>query len=113
MNGSDRVVQDLKDDIFKIRTLQECSYYQDGMDKCRAIRDKAKDLVELVQDPRMIEQVGLALNSRKSQSKERVKITECIRARRTTVMRIIRKIIAQSQIKVMLVVLALKVTPFI
>ena len=37
-NGSTRIVQDLKDDIFKIRTLQDMTYHVDGMDKCKGIR---------------------------------------------------------------------------
>lgn len=39
-NGSTRIVQDLKDDIFKIRTLQDMTYHVDGIDKCRGIREK-------------------------------------------------------------------------
>lgn len=33
INGQERILQDLKDDILKIRTLQESSYYQDGLDR--------------------------------------------------------------------------------
>lgn len=32
-NGNNRVVQDLKDDIFKIRSLQDMTYHSDGIDK--------------------------------------------------------------------------------
>jgi hypothetical protein len=41
-NGADRVIKDLKDDLHKIRTLQDCTHHQDGIDKCAGIREKAK-----------------------------------------------------------------------
>ena len=33
-NGAPRVIQDIKDDLFKIRTLQDFSYYENNSDKC-------------------------------------------------------------------------------
>ena len=50
-NGATRIIQDLKDDIFKIRTLQDLTFHQDGLDKCRGIREKAKSLCDLISDP--------------------------------------------------------------
>ncbi len=32
-NGNNRIVQDLKDDVFKIRSLMEASFHEDGLDK--------------------------------------------------------------------------------
>jgi len=55
-NGANRIVQDLKDDIFKIRTLQDCTFHQDGLDKCRGVREKAKSIVDLISDPERLEE---------------------------------------------------------
>ena len=55
-NGSTRIIQDLKDDIFKIRTLQECSYHVDGIEKCRGIREKAKSICDIIADPERLEE---------------------------------------------------------
>jgi epsin len=55
-NGATRIIQDLKDDIFKIRTLQDCTYHQDGLDKCRGVREKAKAIVDLISDPERLEE---------------------------------------------------------
>jgi hypothetical protein len=55
-NGSKRIIQDLKDDIFKIRTLQDCNYHVDGIDKCRGIRETAKAIVDLVSDPSRLDE---------------------------------------------------------
>jgi len=41
-NGAPRIVQDLKDDLYKIRTLQDMSHTVDGVDKTAGIREKAK-----------------------------------------------------------------------
>ena len=55
-NGATRIIQDLKDDIFKIRTLQECTYHEDGIDKWRGIREKAKSIWDLIADPERLEE---------------------------------------------------------
>ena len=55
-NGAPRIVQDLKDDLFKIRTLQDMKYEVDGADKCTGIRDKAKQICELVSEPARLEE---------------------------------------------------------
>ena len=36
-NGAPRIVQDLKDDLYKIRTLQDMQYTVDGVDKTAGI----------------------------------------------------------------------------
>lgn len=41
-NGAPRIVQDLKDDLYKIWTLQDMHYTVEGVDKASGIRDKAK-----------------------------------------------------------------------
>ncbi|CAI2361810.1 unnamed protein product [Moneuplotes crassus] len=55
-NGNTRIVQDLKDDILRIRSLQEVTYHQDGMDKCSRIREKAKSIVDLISDPERLDE---------------------------------------------------------
>ena len=55
-NGATRIIQDLKDDIFKIRTLQEWTYHEDGIDKWRGVREKAKAIWDLIADPERLEE---------------------------------------------------------
>lgn len=55
-NGAPRIVQDLKDDLFKIRTLQDMKYEVEGVDKCAGIREKAKQICELVSEPARLEE---------------------------------------------------------
>lgn len=43
-NGAPRVIQDIRDDLFKIRSLQDMDYVQEGKDKCTGIREKAKQI---------------------------------------------------------------------
>lgn len=63
-NGAPRVVQDIKDDLYKIRTFNNFSYSENGSDHgqggkffnifklCRAIvRDKSRELMELLENP--------------------------------------------------------------
>lgn len=55
-NGAPRIVQDLKDDLYKIWTLQDMHYTVEGVDKASGIWDKAKQIVELVSDPAKLEE---------------------------------------------------------
>jgi hypothetical protein len=55
-NGNTRIIQDLKDDIFKIKSLQDCTFHDDGIDKCRGIREKAKAIIELLNDPARLDE---------------------------------------------------------
>ena len=55
-NGAPRIVQDLKDDLFKIRTLQDMNYTVEGVDKTAGIREKAKQICELVSEPQRLEE---------------------------------------------------------
>ncbi len=50
-NGAPRIVQDLKDDLYKIRTLQDMAYSVEGVDKAAGIREKSKLICELVSEP--------------------------------------------------------------
>lgn len=55
-NGNTRIIQDLKDDIFKIKSLQDCTFHDDGIDKCRGIREKAKAIIDLLNDPARLDE---------------------------------------------------------
>ena len=55
-NGAPRITQDLKDDLYRIRQLQDMSYTVDGVDKTAGIREKAKIICELVSNPQMLEE---------------------------------------------------------
>lgn len=43
-NGAPRIIQDIRDDLYKIRSLQDMEYVQQGKDKCSGIREKAKQI---------------------------------------------------------------------
>lgn len=43
-NGAPRIVQDLRDDLYKIRSLQDIDYQVEGKDKCSGIREKSKQI---------------------------------------------------------------------
>lgn len=49
-NGADRVIQEARDKIYHIKTLQGFNHYAEGVDKGAGIREKAKELVELLND---------------------------------------------------------------
>lgn len=54
-NGAPRVVQDIKDDLYKIRSLQDFSYQESGTDRGQGVRDKSRELCELLSDPTMLQ----------------------------------------------------------
>lgn len=43
-NGAPRIVQEIRDDLYKIRSLQDMEYLVLGKDKCTGIREKAKQI---------------------------------------------------------------------
>merc|ERR1719210_2097889 len=49
-NGSERIIDDLRRDQYKIRSLMDFSFQEDGKDKGAAVREKAKIVVELMGD---------------------------------------------------------------
>ena len=55
-NGAPRIVNDLKDDLYKIRTLQDMQFTEEGADKCTGIREKAKLICELISEPTRLEE---------------------------------------------------------
>ena len=51
-NGAPRVIQDLKDDMYKIRQLQDFTYKDsEGLNQGAELRDKARGLCDLLGDP--------------------------------------------------------------
>ena len=49
-NGSERCVNDARDHVFRIRTLTDFTHTSEGRDQGAGIREKAKQLVELLGD---------------------------------------------------------------
>jgi epsin len=47
-NGSERVIEASRDNLGKIRGLQEFNYYENSIDKGSGVREKAKQIVELL-----------------------------------------------------------------
>ena len=53
-NGSERTVDAAKDHIYKIRNLESFSFYEGNIDKGSGVREKSKQLIELLQSNEMI-----------------------------------------------------------
>eukprot|EP00949_MAST-11_sp_MAST-11-sp1_P001706 g1706.t1 len=49
-NGAERVVDECRDKIYMVRTLQDFRYVDDGHDRGAGVRQKAKEVVELLND---------------------------------------------------------------
>jgi epsin len=49
-NGAPRCIQEIKDDLHKIRNLLDFSYTENGQDKGQGVRDRAKAITELLND---------------------------------------------------------------
>lgn len=43
-------MQDIKDDLYKIRQFKDFTYSENGTDHGSGVRDKSKELVELLED---------------------------------------------------------------
>lgn len=54
-NGPHRVQQDLRNDMYKLTSLQSFSYYEDNVDRGHAIREKCILIQDLVQSPQRLE----------------------------------------------------------
>ena len=55
-HGAPRVQQDLRNDMFKITTIQNFTYYEDNDDKGTSIREKAMQLADLLTNPGKLEE---------------------------------------------------------
>jgi epsin len=55
-NGSPRCIQEFRDEIYQIRTLQDFSHYEDGQDRGAAIREVSKRVVTLLNDEQKIDE---------------------------------------------------------
>ena len=53
-HGTERVIDDSRDHIHQIRTLNDFSHFVDGVDKGSGVREKSKQLVELLNDNTLI-----------------------------------------------------------
>lgn len=55
-NGSPRCIQEFRDEIYQIRSLQDFSLHEDGADRGAAIREMSKRLYELLNDENKIDE---------------------------------------------------------
>jgi hypothetical protein len=53
-NGAERFVEECRDRIYKIRTLQDYNYYEGTIDKGAGVREKSRQIVELLQSNDLI-----------------------------------------------------------
>jgi epsin len=53
-NGAPRCIQDVKDDLYKIRSLQDFNYKDGDEERGGSIRDKAKEICQILSDPQRI-----------------------------------------------------------
>ena len=53
-NGSERVIDACRDKIYKLRQLENFNYYEGSVDKGQGVREKAKQVVELLGDNGLI-----------------------------------------------------------
>lgn len=54
-NGSPRCVGEFKDEIYQLRTLQDFSLYEQTLDRGASIREKVKELIDLITDDQKLE----------------------------------------------------------
>jgi len=47
-NGSERFIEECRDKMYKIRRLQDYNYYEGSIDKGSGVREKAKQIIELL-----------------------------------------------------------------
>jgi len=55
-NGSPRCIQEFRDEIYQIRSLQDFSLHEDGADRGAAIREMSKRIYELLNDENKIDE---------------------------------------------------------
>jgi len=55
-NGAPRCIQEIKDEMFKIRSFQDFSYNDNGTDRGSGLRDKARAVCELLSDSQKLEE---------------------------------------------------------
>lgn len=55
-NGAPRCIQEIKDEMFKIRSFQDFSYNDNGTDRGSGLRDKARAVCELLSDAQKLEE---------------------------------------------------------
>merc|ERR1719265_834848 len=55
-NGSDRVLEEMRSGQYKVRSLQEFHFSEDGKERGECIRQKAKEIIELVNNADLLRQ---------------------------------------------------------
>ncbi|KAJ1445421.1 hypothetical protein M885DRAFT_453658 [Pelagophyceae sp. CCMP2097] len=53
-NGCERCVDEIRDHSFRLRQLQEFNYYEERVDRGQGVREKAKQIIELLADNEQI-----------------------------------------------------------
>ncbi|CAE7613817.1 EPSIN2 [Symbiodinium natans] len=53
-NGSERIIDEIRRDQYKVRPLMDFSYSEDGKDKGAAVREKTKAILELISDNELL-----------------------------------------------------------
>ncbi|EEA05582.1 ENTH domain-containing protein [Cryptosporidium muris RN66] len=53
-NGVDRIVDEVRENIYRIRYLQEFYYTEEGKDKGGGIREKSKTIIGIINDPLLL-----------------------------------------------------------
>jgi epsin len=55
-NGAPRCIQEIKDDLYKIRSLQDFNFSENGTDRGQGVRDRARSICELLSDTEKLQQ---------------------------------------------------------
>jgi epsin len=55
-NGAPRCIQEIKDEIYKIRAFQDFNFSENGTDRGQGVRDKARALCEILSDNEKLQQ---------------------------------------------------------
>ncbi|CAN0042620.1 unnamed protein product, partial [Ectocarpus sp. 4 AP-2014] len=53
-NGAERVIEDARDNLHRVRMLSDFNYYEGSIDKGSGVREKSKQVIELLKDNDMI-----------------------------------------------------------
>ncbi|CAM9324340.1 unnamed protein product, partial [Ectocarpus sp. 12 AP-2014] len=53
-NGAERVIEDARDNLHRVRMLSDFNYYEGPIDKGSGVREKSKQVIELLKDNDMI-----------------------------------------------------------
>ena len=55
-NGAPRCIHEIKDDMYKIRSLQDFNFSENGTNRGQGVCDRARSICELLSDPEKLQQ---------------------------------------------------------